>query len=110
MRPGSIVLLYLNDPSEKYWGVVETLQTSGITVRGLNLSSFEDWLRDLTKEGESSLSLTTVFFPLHRVVRMALDEPMGQAESLSQRFERCVGTSVEAYLGLSDLADTDEPN
>lgn len=105
MSPGSIVLLYLTDPAEKYWGVVETLHAAGVTIRGINLSSFEDWLGELVEEGEPSLSLATVFFPLHRITRMALDEPMGQVESLGQSFERRFGTSVEAYLGVGDLAE-----
>ena len=104
MNPGSIVLLYLTDPGEKYWGVVENLHAAGVTIRGINLSSFEDWLGEMAGEGEPTLTLATVFFPLHRIMRMALDEPMGQVESLGQSFERRVGTSVEALLGVGDLA------
>jgi hypothetical protein len=104
MNPGSIVLLYLTDPADKYWGVVETLHAAGVTIRGINLSSFEDWMGELIEEGEPSLSPATVFFPLHRITRMALDEPMGQAESLEQSFERRVGSSISAYLGMEDLA------
>lgn len=100
MNPGSMVVLYLTDPGEKYWGVVETLHAAGVTIRGINLSSFDDWLEDLAGKGEPTLTLATVFFPLHRIMRMALDEPMGPVESLGQSVERRVGTSVVELLGL----------
>ena len=98
MDKGSIVTLNLANPSEKYWGRLEELGTTGVTVRGLNLASFEDWVRDLVYEDGSALGLTTVFFPMHRIERMALDEPVGQLESMSQSFERRVGKSVLEFL------------
>lgn len=110
MNPGSIVIANLANPSEKYWGVLESIAPWGVTLRGLNLSSFDDWVNDLLQQGEVSIGLTTVFFPLHRIERIFLDEPVGQAESLSQNFERRVGSSVEAFLGLADTPDTEFPN
>ena len=109
MNPGALVVISLAQPSEKYWGVLENLQNAGVTIRGINLSSFEDWVQEITGGGEPSMGLATVFFPLHRVIRMALDEPMGQVESLGQSFERRVGTSIEAYLGLG-TDDLTPPN
>jgi hypothetical protein len=43
-----------------------------------------------------------MFVPLFRVERIFLDEPVGQVESYSQRFERRVGATVEEYLGLGE--------
>ena len=105
MRPGSIVILYLVNPTEKYWGVLESLTQPGITVRAINLSSFDDWLRTVATDLEPSLGLATVFFPLSRVERMFLDEQVGEVESLSQSFERQVGRSVREYLGLESGAE-----
>ena len=108
MNPGSVVILHLSQPAEKYWGILEALGPAGVTLRGVNLSSFDDWLRAILKEEIPSLALTTAFYPLHRVERMSLDEPMGEVESLAQRFERLVGTTLESYLGIgsSDLGTT----
>ena len=101
MSPGSIVVLHLAQPSEKYWGLLESIAPFGVTIRGIHLSSFDDWVHAVTHDNEElSMGLTTVFFPLHRVERMFLDEPVGQVESLSQSFERCVGKSVSEFLGL----------
>ncbi len=105
MAPGSIVILYLANPSEKYWGILESLTQTGITLRAVNLSSFEDWLRSVINDLEPSLGLATIFFPLSRVERMFLDEQVGQVESMAQSFERRVGQTVEAYLGLTPSAE-----
>lgn len=96
--PGEIVVVHLQNPPEKQWGVLLDLQSFGITLRGLNVASFEDWIRSIVREMESSLGLATVFFPMTRVERMTLDERVGEVESLCESFERLVGRSVEAYL------------
>ena len=104
MAPGSIVILYLVHPVEKYWGVLESLTQSGITVRAINLSSFDDWLSSIASDRQPLLGLTTVFFPMSRVERMFLDEQVGEVESLSQGFERRTGRSVQEFLGLEPAA------
>lgn len=99
LEPGSRIVLYLANPSEKYWGVLYDLSAPGVTLRGLSLASFEEWMQSITREEEQMIALSTMFFPLLRVERILLDEPVGAADSLSQRFERLVGRSVDAYLG-----------
>ncbi len=105
IAPGSVVILYLVGPTEKYWGTLESLTPTGVTVRAINLSSFDDWLRSIVNDPEPALGLATIFFPLARVERMFLDEQVGEVESLSQGFERRVGKSVAAYLGLEPAVD-----
>lgn len=99
MEPGAIVNLHLMNPAEKYWGVLEAINPAGVVVRGINLSSFDDWTGAVASEQEPDLGLTTVFFPMLRVERMFLDEPVGAVESLCQIFERRVGRSVHDVLG-----------
>ena len=110
IEPGSIIIVYLVNPNEKYWGVLESLTQTGITVRAINLSSFEDWLRSVVSDLKPTLGLATVFFPLFRVERMFLDEEVGEVESLSQSFERRVGRSVEEVLGLSSPGEEPAAN
>ncbi len=102
---GSVVILYLVGPSEKYWGTLESLTPTGVTVRAINLSSFDDWLRSIVSDPEPALGLATIFFPMNRVERLFLDEPVGEVESMCQNFERRVGRSVEQYLGLEPVVD-----
>ena len=101
MEPGSIVILNLVQPTEKFWGVLLRLAPEGITLRGLNLSSFDDWVRDIVK-GEAALDVVTMFVPLFRVERMFLDEQVGEVESYRQRFGRQIGIPVETYLGVGE--------
>ena len=49
MDPGSIVILNLVQPTEKFWGVLQRLAPEGITLRGINLSSFDDWVPCMSK-------------------------------------------------------------
>ncbi len=98
MNPGEIVVLHLVNPPEKYWGVLLGMGVAGINVRGINLSSFDDWMNSILYEEEVALGLATIFFPLHRLERMFLDERIGQVESLAEIFERRVGRPVDELI------------
>jgi hypothetical protein len=99
VRKFSAVLVNLQNPKEKFWGVVLSVRASGITVRGIDLNSFDDWSRGVAK-GEGDMGLSTTFFPIHRVERVTLDETVGSVLSLAETFEARVGQDVWAYLGL----------
>ena len=100
MNRGSIVILHLVQPTEKFWGVLENLADHGIVLKGLNLDSFDDWMFQAATGQAPSLGLATMFVPMARVERMFLDEQVGEVESYSQRFESRVGVRVATYLGL----------
>ncbi|PYQ32963.1 MAG: hypothetical protein DMF57_11010 [Acidobacteria bacterium] len=95
----SLVILNLVNPKEKFFGVLNALSPAGITVRAINLDSFEDWLRQIAREDEPNLGLITMFVPLFRVERIFLDEPSGAIKSFAQRFEDVVGMTLQEYLG-----------
>ena len=97
---GSIVIVHLVSPTEKIWGVLGEINVAGVSVRAINLSSFDDWMGEAARGEELALGLSTMFVPMHRVERLFLDEPVGEVESYSQRFARRVGKPVEAYLGI----------
>jgi hypothetical protein len=99
-EPSSRIILNLVNPREKFFGVLGALSLAGITVRAINLDSFEDWLRQIAHEEEANLGLITMFVPLFRVERIFLDEPTGEIKSYSQRFEEVVGMPIPEYLGL----------
>ena len=103
MEAGTVVVLHLIEPAEKYWGQLRDLSPSGITIRAINLESFDDWLRVVAYGEESTgLGLATIFFPLRRVERMFVDEGIGEIESLKQMFERRVGRSVFDVLSAGE--------
>ncbi len=101
LAPGATVILYLNAPREKVWGILLSLQPAGIIVRGLDLAVFDDWMRQEARgEEETGLGLGTLFYPMHRLERMERDETLGPIESYSDRFRRQVGLTVLEAAGI----------
>jgi hypothetical protein len=98
--PSSLVIVNLVNPKEKFFGVLSALSPAGITVRAINLDSFEDWMRQLARGDDPNLDLITMFVPLFRVERIFLDEPSGLIKSYGQRFEEVVGMTIQQYLHL----------
>jgi len=94
------MIVNLVNPKEKFFGVLGSLSAAGITVRAVNLDSFDDWIRQIASDEEPDLDLMTMFFPLFRVERIFLDEPSGAIKSFAQRFEEVVGQPIREYLGV----------
>jgi hypothetical protein len=88
-QPGTMVVLTLGNPREKFWGSLLALAPEGISICGIELASFDD-LISLVKEKEP-YSPSVVFFPMHRAERVELDLPDGSIPSLSQRFTQRTG-------------------
>jgi hypothetical protein len=99
---GSLVIVHLVNPTEKFWGVLHELGTAGVVLRGINVSTFDDWMAQAARGETQTLGLSTMFVPLFRVERIFLDEAVGEVESYRQRFQRRVGMPVERYLGLEE--------
>jgi len=97
-----LVIVHLREPAEKFWGLLLRLDGLGLWLRGLNLSSFEDWLSEAASGEAQSIGLATMFVPMARVERLFIDEQVGAVESYAQRFERRVGVSVITFLDLSE--------
>jgi hypothetical protein len=99
-EPASLVIVNLITPKEKFFGLLRALSSAGVTMRAINLDSFDDWIRQIARDEEPDLDLITMFVPLSRVERIFLDEPSGSIKSYSQRFEDVVGRPVTEYLGM----------
>jgi hypothetical protein len=96
----NIVIVTLSSPKEKMWGQLLLLESKGVSVRGISLDSFDDFIRQVIQQEETAVGLNTVFFPMHRVERIIVDEPSGSIPSLSQRFHAKVGLTIQEYLGI----------
>ncbi len=90
------MLVTLRDPREKIWGVLLALDPAGVSLQGLELSSFEDATTAVVT-GEP-LNTAVLFFPMHRVERIAMDLPEGNLPSLSQRFTSRTGLEPQEAL------------
>ena len=95
------VVAYLHTPKEKVWGLLISINTAGVTVRGLDLVAFEDWMRQEARQQETMIGLTTLFYPSSRLERLELDETVGPVLSLAERFRVAVGLTVHEVAGVS---------
>src|SRR5450432_1493502 len=94
--PSALVLATLSAPREKFWGAILSLSAAGISLRGCELASFEDFVA-MTRSGEG-LTPNVVFFPMHRVERMEIDAPVNGLPSLAERFATETGVKVLPLL------------
>lgn len=91
-REGALVVVWLQNPREQFWGVLCSLSAAGVCLQGISLASFDDYVRQL-RLGEA-LTPLTVFLPLHRVERIEADRRAGGIPSLGERFESGTGKSL----------------
>lgn len=100
MEINSIVIVSLAAPKEKVWGQLVALSPAGVTVRGIEIDSFDDFLSQVLNQEEATVGMATAFYPMHRVERIACDEPCGTLPSLADRFRAKVGLAIQEYLGI----------
>lgn len=101
LRPPRVVVLYLKEPRERYWGLVRSLDGVGILIEGVELESFDGWVRQIA-EGPAAPPASTVFFPLLRVEKILVDAASGSIPSLAEHFEKRVGKTLHEWLGTGD--------
>ena len=98
MKPDSIVIISLHSPKEKIWGILLDINTSGVTIRGIDLNSFDHFISQINQVDAERVGLPTVFFPMMRIERVSLDEPSGLFPSMAEIFERKIGRTLTDYL------------
>ena len=94
----SIIVVSLHSPKEKVWGELLAITPAGITLRGIDLNSFDHFVRQINGPDGERVGLPTIFFPMNRVERISLDEPSGSIPSMAELFTRKVGRSLADYL------------
>ena len=100
MQPHSIVVVSLHSPKEKVWGELLEMSVAGVSLRGIDLGSFDDFVSQVLHPEGERVGLPTLFFPMLRVERIALDEPRGSIPSLAEMFEKKVGRTLRDYMAL----------
>jgi hypothetical protein len=98
MDPHSIIVVNLHTPKEKFWGELLVINPSGITVRGVDLNSFDHFVRQINEPDGERVGIPTIFFPMNRVERISLDESSGSIPSMNELFARKVGRTLIDYL------------
>jgi hypothetical protein len=98
MEPHSIVVVSLHSPKERVWGELLAISSAGVMLRGIDLGSFDDFVAQVLHPEGDRIGLPTLFFPMLRIERIALDEPHGSIPSMAGMFEKKVGRSLMDYL------------
>ena len=101
---GNTVIAYLHSPREKIWGLLLDLDSAGAYIHGIDLSAFDDWLKNLAS-GESGLGLTSVFIPMWRVERLARDEATAGIPALEDHFRQRAGSNLKEWLDRQSSSD-----
>jgi hypothetical protein len=97
MKMDSIVIVNLQNPKERFFGRLVEITSPGVTIRGIDINAFEDWMDHITHREETGVQPTTVFSaPPHR--KTIMDEGIGAIPSLSDTFLTKVGTTVQDHL------------
>ena len=101
LATGHPVVLYLQQPKEKIWGILLSISGPGVVVRGIDLAVFDDWMRQEARGDEPLIGLVTLFYPIHRLERLERDETIGPLLSYADRFSLEVGRSVIEASGFA---------
>lgn len=102
LTPGTPIVLYLHTPKEKVWGLLVSLTPAGVILHGLDLVTFDEWMRQEARGEEPLIGLCTIFYPMSRLERLERDDALGTLPSYVERFEREVGRSVFEVLGVRE--------
>lgn len=99
-------MLVLHSPREKCWGVLDGINQSGVYLRGIDLSGFDDLLRSTGNDDEETFtSISETFFPMWRVERITRDARSGDVPALYELYESRTGKRIE-HLFAADVAET----
>lgn len=100
MEKGKIVIVNLQNPREKVLGILLEINSAGITVRGVDVNSFNDWTNSFITKEETEIAIfpSTVFYPMHRVLSCYVDEDAGGVPSFSSQFKRKTAVDLKDVL------------
>jgi|SRR5882724_5081718 len=98
---GNTVVVYLQNPREKVWGQLCDISPAGISVNGIDLAAFEDWMRSLST-GECGIGLTATFIPMWRVERIILDRAVAGVPGLEDQVINRTGLSLSQLIEQAD--------
>lgn len=93
---GDSVVVVLHTPREKLLGLVQDLTPTGLFIRAIDLSYFDDWCQSIVNN-EPFLPMSDYFFPMWRIERMIRDESSEGTPSMAAIFEQRTGKSLVEF-------------
>lgn len=97
-QSGDLVVVVAQSPRERIWGRLLGLDASGIALRGVDLTPWEEVLTLIRTDQADQVALSTRFLPMHRVEAMYLDEASSGAPSLWEIFRDNTGQDPHTFL------------
>ncbi len=82
---GDAVIVLLQNPREKLFGILSEISTTGVFLRGLDLDYLDEWTKEIAND-EMFLPLSETFLPMWRIEKITLDESSDLLPSLSEKF------------------------
>ena len=96
IRTGESVVLVLHSPREKLLGILDEINSAGVSLRAVDLSYFDDWTRSIAA-GEQYLPMNDYFIPMWRVERVMRDEGTPDTASMADDFEQRTGRKLGEF-------------
>lgn len=96
IETGQPIIIALQNPREKVWGILRDVNQAGVFVRGIDLNSFEDFVLSLV-HNEPFYGLSEQFFPMWRIERITLDDADGDIPSMQAQFAQRTGAEFNEF-------------
>lgn len=93
---GESVIIIMQNPREKTFGVLHEVNSAGVFVRGIDLEYFEEWTTAI-KNGEQFLPMQDAFYPMWRLERLSRDESSYGMLSMAEQFEQKTGLKIADF-------------
>lgn len=90
------IIIILQNPREKVFGVLHEINAAGVFVRGIDLEYFDEWTTAI-KNGEQYLPMQDSFYPMWRVERLSRDESSEVMASMAEHFEQKTGLKIADF-------------
>jgi hypothetical protein len=86
MKLNSIVIVNLQSPRERFFGRLLDMATHGVTVRGIDLNAFEDWMDHIIAAKRAACNPTRFFSPFIESKRSSLMKASARSHRCRKRF------------------------
>ncbi len=96
IEKGNIIIIVLHNPREKIIGILHEINASGVFLRGIELTYFDDWSRSIANS-EPHLPMQEYFFPMWRVERISKDESSFEMPSMAEQFRQRTGLDFKDF-------------
>lgn len=93
IETGETVIIVMQNPREKIFGILHEINSAGVFVRGIDLDYFDEWTQAI-KNGEQYLPMQDSFYPMWRVERISRDESTDTFSSMAEQFEQRTGLNL----------------